>query len=215
MLRIFSNQMRNLYGYKLSKSDNIVDIGGGRGELALELISAGYNIVAFVEPDREKFSVAQQRIGSQAPCFNCKIGEAGLINHTDTLNCLTIVMQDVIEHIPQDAQRAFFLNLRKNGVNVKLIGRTPNLKSPFGLRNSFGDNTHIYRFTDTSLRDFLVEMGFRNIDIHSEPYKITGLVSLVRSIPYYIILLMVTLSFVAVYGSYEGFMTPNIVFHAQ
>lgn len=207
--------MRNLYGYKLSKSDNIIEVGGGRGDLALELISAGYNVAAFVEPDPEKFSVAQQRIGYRVPCFNCKIGEAIPFNHADSLNSLTIVMQDVIEHIPLDAQRAFFLNLRKNGVNIKLIGRTPNLKSPFGLRNSFGDNTHIYRFTDVSLRDFLIEMGFKNIDINSEPYKITGLVSLVRSIPYYLILLLVTLSFVAVYGSYEGFMTPNIVFRAQ
>jgi len=207
--------MKNLYGFELSSADNIVDIGGGYGDLSLELVCAGYKVKAFVEPDDVKFTAAVQRLGAETTCLRSRIGDTDIIDAISDVGDFTIVMQDVIEHIPLEAQKAFFEDLRRNGRKVTLIGRTPNLKSPFGLRNSFGDNTHIYRFTDMSLRDFLSQMGFKNVSIRSEPYKITGLVSLARSVPYYLTLFVVAAAFVAIYGTREGWMSPNLVFKAE
>ena len=93
-------------------------------------------------------------------------------------------MQDVVEHIDEIDQKVFFNKLFTIYQKINFIGRTPNLKSPFGLRNSFGDKTHINRFTDSSLRDFLRNIDFENIVVSAEDYKITGIVSLLRYPPY-------------------------------
>ncbi len=207
--------MKSLYGYKLNPLNNIVDLGGGYGDLSVNLISAGYKIKAFIEPDDIKFSAAKKKLETNATCLHCKIDSEEIFNALDGASSLTIVMQDVIEHIPLAAQKYFFDGLRKKGIKFTLIGRTPNLKSPFGLRNSFGDNTHIHRFTDMSLRDFLSRIGFDDISIRSEPYKITGIVSLARIVPYYLTILLVSAAFIAIYGSREGWMTPNLVFRAE
>ena len=208
-------KMKNLYGYKLNTTVNIVDVGGGYGDMTLKLISAGYKVKAFIEPDNLKFSVAEKLFGAEIKCLCCRIGDAKIINSICDIDTITVVMQDVIEHVPLEEQKSFFEDLRCRGIKVTLIGRTPNLKSPFGLRNSFGDNTHIYRFTDRSLRDFLSELGFKNISISSEPYKITGLVSLARSVFYFLTIFLVAVAFIAIYGSREGWMAPNLVFKAE
>ena len=88
-------------------------------------------------------------------------------------------MQD-IEHISYKNLNVFFEIISIKYEQINLIGRTPNLKSPFGLRNSFGDNTHIHRFTNTSLKDFLERLDYKNIVVSRENYKITGIVSLLR-----------------------------------
>lgn len=207
--------MKSLYGYKLNPVVSIVDVGGGYGDLSSELISAGYKVKAFIEPDDLKFASAEKKLGFETTCLCSRLGDDSIISSISDVGTLTIVMQDVIEHVPLEAQKKFFHDLRSRGIRVTLIGRTPNLKSPFGLRNSFGDNTHIYRFTDVSLRDFLCELGFRNISICSEPYKVTGLVSLVRSVFYFSIIFIVAAAFVAIYGTREGWMAPNLVFKAE
>ena len=88
-------------------------------------------------------------------------------------------MQDVIEHIPKNEQKIFFEDLLKIYDEIRLIGRTPNLKSTYGLRNSFGDNTHIHRFTDSSLKSFLKIWVFIKF-LFTGTYQITGLVSFLR-----------------------------------
>jgi len=58
-------------------------------------------------------------------------------------------------------------------------------------------------------------MGFTSISISAEPYKVTVLVSLARSILYFLTISIVSLSFIAIFGSREGWMAPNIVFRAS
>ena len=63
-------------------------------------------------------------------------------------------MQDVIEHISFEKQKLFFQKLFSKYEKICFIGRTPNLKSPFGMRNSFGDNTHLYRSRLQALQSY-------------------------------------------------------------
>jgi len=131
-------------------------------------------------------------------------------------NIDTIVMQDVIEHIRPEEMKSMLDEYMNKRINLpRLVGRTPNLKSTFGLRNSFGDNTHILRFTETSLRSYLADLGYTNIRIKDEPYTVTGVISLVRYIPYKLILFYEWLKFLIVFGQGEGAFTPNLVFEAS
>ena len=77
---------------------------------------------------------------SQYGCFKIR-PHSKIISQSSEV---TVIMQDVIEHIDHKSQKEFFDKLHEKYDFINLIGRTPNLKSPFGLRNSFGDS-HIYR----------------------------------------------------------------------
>ena len=203
-----------LFKFYLDKKNDIIEIGGGNGELSKILVRYGYNVVLFIEPDTNKFKIATRKL-QNVDCLNKFIEDIDCRSINTKSSCVTVIMQDVIEHISSDSQKIFFERLKSNYKQINLIGRTPNLKSPFGLRNSYGDNTHIYRFTDNSLKDFLFNLGFGNIIISSETCKITGIVSFLRYLPYLFAIYICSLSFYFVYGQWEGFLTPNIVFYSE
>ena len=203
-----------LFKFKLNRKNDIIEIGGGEGDLCKNLIKLGYKVVLFIEPDINKYKKAARKIPN-VECLNKNIEniDCKKIN-SKSLN-VTVIMQDVIEHIKIDNQKIFFEQLKSKYKQINLIGRTPNLKSPFGLRNSYGDNSHIYRFTDNSLKEFLANLGFNNIKVSNEQYKITGITSFLRYVPYLITIYICSISFSIVYGQWEGLLTPNIVFYSE
>ena len=205
---------KKLFEFNLKEKSDFIEIGGGEGDLALSLIKKGFNYVLFVEPDIKKYQIANNKL-AKIECLNTDVSKLDHSKIISQSSEVTVIMQDVIEHIDHKSQKEFFDKLHEKYDFINLIGRTPNLKSPFGLRNSFGDNSHIYRFTDNSLKDFLINLGFRNIGIKHEPYKITGLISLLRYLPYLLSIYFVSLSFSFVYGQWEGFLAPNIVFYSE
>ncbi len=205
---------KKLFKFPLDRKSDLIEIGGGEGDLSLNLFRKGFNIMLFVEPDFHKFKLAKGKL-KNIECLNIDIAEINIDKLHSKHNKVTVIMQDVIEHIPIQSQKTFFEKLSFKYNQISFIGRTPNLKSIFGLRNSFGDNSHLYRFTDCSLRDFLKELGFKSILIKGENYKITGITSLFRFIPYLVTIFFLSLMFLVVFGRWEGFLTPNIVFQSK
>ena len=204
-----------VWGLKVLDSECLVEIGGGEGFLAEKLLKSGSKLKCFVEPDAKKMLLAKRKIDKSVVIHQGFLNDVEVVVSCKEHKELTVVMQDVIEHIPKDELVRFFSDLRSFGVKLRFIGRTPNLKSPFGLRNSFGDNTHIHRFTDHSLNEFLKDLGFNEILIRSEPFEITGVVSFIRFFPYQLIMALYSLSLLAVFGQRETGVTPNIVFDAK
>ena len=203
-----------LFGLNLNKKSDFIEIGGGEGDLSIDLKNKGFNLVLFVEPDFKKYKVASLKL-KNILCLNIDVEELNDDLIKPNSKIVTVIMQDVIEHISFDKQKVFFQILFRKYDQIYFVGRTPNLKSPFGLRNSFGDNTHLHRFTDTSLKDFLEKLDFNKIKIVRENYSITGLVSLLRY-PFYILsILSVSLVFLFIFGSWEGMLTPNIIFKSK
>jgi len=205
--------MVHLYSFKIKEGENIAEIGGGEGLLAAWMQSRGVRIKVFMEPMLNEKDLKSLR---DALLLRMRAGDEGAGRLLAESNIDTIVMQDVIEHIrPEEMKSMLDEYMNKSNNLPKLVGRTPNLKSTFGLRNSFGDNTHILRFTDTSLRSYLADLGYTNIQIKNEPYIVTGIVSLARYIPYKLILFYEWLKFLIVFGQGEGAFTPNLVFEAS
>ena len=204
-----------IYGFNLSRDEVVIEIGGGAGDLTLAMLDKGLNVVGFVEPTIAPFEHAKNKINAPINLFNCSLKNINLINFCSKYTKITFILQDVIEHIQFYELKEFFEKIKDLGCDFTLLGRTPNLASIFGLRNSFGDNTHIHRFTDRSLSDFIGRIGFASCDIRSEPYRVTGIVSALRMIPYYTILAILAVSFIIIYGSFEGMMAPNLVFKAS
>tara|TARA_Y100000739_G_C20466753_1_gene399371 strand:+ start:122 stop:754 length:633 start_codon:yes stop_codon:yes gene_type:complete len=203
-----------LFNFHLKRNSDFIEIGGGEGELSASLVNSGYKFILYVEPNNKRFKIARKKLYS----INCQCKDISKIDFSDVKpgsKSVIVIMQDVIEHISKKKLKDFFIKLSNNYSKVYFIGRTPNLKSPFGLRNSFGDNTHIHRFTDSSLKDFLQDLGFSQIHISNENYRITGIVSFLRYFPYLIIIYTISLKFAIVYGTWEGLLTPNILFHSE
>ena len=203
-----------LFGFPLIKESDYVEIGGGEGDLSLDLKNRGFNIILFIEPEIKKFEIASKKLKNTL-CLNIDAENLNVGQINPKFKTLTVIMQDVIEHISFENLQVFFEIISIKYEQINLIGRTPNLKSPFGLRNSFGDNTHIHRFTDTSLKDFLERLDYKNIVVTRENYKITGIVSLLRFPPYFLIILFVSLIYIFVFGTWEGMLTPNIYFYSK
>ena len=205
---------KKLFKFQLKEKSDFIEIGGGEGDLTKSLIKKGLRVVLFIEPDKKKYKLAREKL-ININCLNVDISKLDCSKINSESSEVTVVMQDVIEHIDSKSQKKFFAQLRTKYDCINFIGRTPNLKSPFGLRNSFGDNSHIYRFTDTSLKDFLENLGFSNVIVSNESYKITGVTSFIRYLPYLFTIYICSITFSIVYGKWEGFLTPNIVFYSE
>jgi hypothetical protein len=208
--------MRRLFGFKIRDGERVAEIGGGEGDLSVRAKSEGIHVVAFMEPAIKDISRLSGMLGPDTQCIQMRVGDpnAGKTLAKHMIN--TIVIQDVIEHIDESALKDFFDEFKVvAGKLPRLIGRTPNLKSHYGLRNSFGDNSHLHRFTERSLRNFLSELGYKSICIKEDPYNITGIISFLRYVPYKLILLSLKLKMMIIYGQNEGPMSPNIVFDAE
>ena len=203
-------------GFVIKKEECIIEIGGGDGSLALSFINSDYKIVEYIEPDISAFSLAEKKLKGKVPILSrTTIKNININKFTERHKKITFILQDVIEHITLKELRDFLIELSLRGCEFKIIGRTPNVASLYGLRNAFGDSTHIYYFTERTLREHLKKIGFQVINAKSEPYKVTGLVSAFRMVPYFLVLGLLSLSFICVFGSFEGLFAPNLVFEAS
>ncbi len=203
-----------LFNFDVKRDSDFIEIGGGEGDLCSDLVNRGYNFILYVEPNNKRFQIARKKL-YPTDCQCKDISKIDFSQFKPRSDSATVIMQDVIEHISKKKLKDFFIKLSNYYSKVYFIGRTPNLKSPYGLRNSFGDNTHIHRFTDSSLKDFLKNLGFDQISVSNENFRITGILSFLRYFPYLIIIYTLSLKFAIVYGNWEGLLTPNIVFHSE
>jgi hypothetical protein len=205
----------NLYRFPIFKNENIIEIGSGFGDLAKSFEAKGYLFLCLIEPDQEKYKFLHSLFDKRTLIIDESLTSKNIKTILFKYSSLTIIMQDVIEHIPPHDFFKFICDLKSKNIKIRLIGRTPNLTSPFGLRNSFGDNTHILRFNNISLENYLKKAGFSEIHIKAEPYRVTGIVSFLRFLPYYFVLTLFFLAFLCIYGFPVKELTPNIVFEAK
>ena len=98
---------RKLFGFKLNPKSDYIEIGGGIGELSLALKNKGFNIIIFIEPDFKKFEIASQKLKNTV-CINQDIKELNANQIKPKSKILTIIMQDVIEHIILKNKKLFF-----------------------------------------------------------------------------------------------------------
>ena len=180
-----------LFGFPLIKESDYVEIGGGEGDLSLDLKNRGFNIILFIEPEIKKFEIASKKLKNTL-CLNIDAENLNVGQINPKFKTLTVIMQDVIEHISFESLKVFF-----EIISIKY------------------EQIHIHRFTDTSLTDFLERLDYKNIVVARENYKITGIVSLLRFPPYFLIILFVSLIYIFVFGTWEGMLTPNIYFYSK
>ena len=96
-----------LYQIKIPEGFDLIEIGGGYGDLGSDLINAGYNLVLFLEPDKIKYESALEKI-KNVYMLNKLLSEVDVKIIKKKSSKVFVVMQDVIEHIPKNEQKNFF-----------------------------------------------------------------------------------------------------------
>ena len=104
---------KKIFNFKLFKNNDFIEIGGGYGDLSNVLIKYGFNVVLFIEPDTSKFNIAKRKLKT-IECLNFDIDKINCQEIKAKSKIVTVIMQDVIEHISESSQRKFFLELQKN-----------------------------------------------------------------------------------------------------
>ena len=153
------------------KNANILDLGCGFGNLLKALQEIGYTNLTGIDVSEEQIVKAKEfntRIN-----FHC-IDLVSYLRASDKKYDL-ITAFDVLEHLDKEEVMTT-LDLIRNALNEngQFIIQTPNAESPWFGAIAFGDFTHEWFYTASSLEDLLLKSGFRNIKFKpSEPLSIS------------------------------------------
>jgi len=135
------------------------------------------------------------------------------ISITDLSACSLIIMNDVIEHFDyKEIIKILNILIEKMPKGCYLCLQFPNMSSPFGLRNYFGDRTHKTALTDVKMSGVLSR--FNQIAFHFsgvEEVRIFSLISFFFSFIYWKFIIKISgLFFRGSIGWNKYFFYPNL-----
>jgi len=152
-----------------------VDIGAGEGHFCAELRAAGWPRVTGFEFSPSRIAVAR-RLYPQIPFHSCSLHDAGIPESSLDL----IVLEDVIEHLPNPAAIVGEL-ARYLAPGGNLVILTPNMESGhFRLLGSrwtgmLAPHSHVFLFTGSGLAQLLLRCGLsirKRGSVHPPFYRI-------------------------------------------
>jgi SAM-dependent methyltransferase len=194
------------YVSELPKDLLLVEIGCGDGSFLKELLMAGFNKVVGLEPSPSYNSIVDKDLvlREYAQDFFQKIPEASVGG---------VIAWDVFEHISyHDIQillKLIKLALIPNGL---LIVRVPNMASPFGMMNFFGDISHVSALNEHAIRQIAFETGMVLECVYAEPFSYPkNLMTLMGIVIWPVVNLTLKLSYSA-FGIKVQAVTPNVIF---
>ena len=143
---------------------NCLDLGCGHGNFLYLLEQAGYTNLVGVDLSEEQLQLASLR------CPTATLIKDNVNNYLtnneqifDLISCLNI-----IEHLSKDELFSFLKLLEKSlKPGGRIIIETPNAESPWFGAVAYGDLTHEWFFTPTSLADTLSQVGLINYQARS------------------------------------------------
>ncbi len=146
---------------KLSDDIKILELGCGIGGLLYFLKKSGYENFLGVDISVEQLSICQKYVTTKVVNEDVL---SFLKNHDRKYDL--IVLLDLIEHLGKDKINQFIELLYKTlNVNGRILLRTPNMGSLFGLRSRYIDFTHEVGFTEESIKQVFRQMAFSNVEV--------------------------------------------------
>lgn len=161
------------------KKARILDLGCGMGQFLYFCQKEGYRNYAGIDASKEniEFIKSSHFLKEGRVCRSSIIGFLA-----DKKECYdVVVLNDVIEHLTKqevfDVLDAVMASLKKGGV---FLVKTPNMANPFvNTAGRYIDITHETGFTETSMRQVLRAVGFKDIHITgTDIYVLNPMISL-------------------------------------
>lgn len=180
-----------------------VELGCGDGSFVRALRDSGFRSVRGVD---------------LSPSYNmpegCEVGDAiSFLQGEAPASLGLVVALDVLEHVQPEDLRSLLRLVRKClHPNGRFLARVPNMGSPLGLINQFGDLSHRTALNEIAVRQLAFDTGLRVHSIEPEPLAYPRTLSSIlgRIIwPFY--RAAVKLVFAA-FGIQARILTPNLVF---
>ena len=145
------------------KNSKILDIGCGTGFFLYYLKEKRYKNFYGIDISKDQIDYCRQKITKN-------------VVHADAFEFLrdkieeydVIVMNDLLEHIPEEKLIEFLSKLVYKALRPRGIVtiKTPNMANPFGLISRYCDLTHKTGFTESSLYQLLKVCGFKEIKLY-------------------------------------------------
>jgi SAM-dependent methyltransferase len=183
----------------------LIEIGCGDGEFLNELKNNGFTSLIGIEisPSYEK----------KYPDININICSAEYFLKTTKSNSVGVILAlDVFEHISVKSLNDL-LGLAHNVLTKdgQIIFRVPNMGSPLGMINYFGDSTHVTPLNFSSVQHLAWNNQFRLLSIKAEPFSYPrSLFDLLGRILYGVSALQYKLIMRA-FGVKKTIFSPNII----
>jgi len=148
---------------KLSDDKKILELGCGIGGLLYFLKKSGCENYLGVDISEEQLSICQKYVTTKV--LNEDV-LSFLKNHNHKYDL--IVLLDLIEHLGKDKIIQFIELLYKTlDLNGRILLRTPNMGSLFGLRSRYIDFTHEVGFTEESIKQVFNQSDFSKVQVHN------------------------------------------------
>lgn len=164
---------------KIAKTDLIIDLACGYGEMVFYLENKGYSNIVGVEISKELVETSKT-LGVKS------VIEGDIFEYLESVkdnSIMVIIVKDIIEHIELDALgnllKIIKRKLCKNGF---IVGHAPNGSGIFGMLIKYNDLTHKVAYTQKSLEQLSRICGFRQIDVFEDKPLSTGIKGLIRKI---------------------------------
>jgi len=143
--------------------NKILELGCGIGGLLYYLKKNGCENFLGVDISEEQLSICQKYVTNKVVKEDVL---SFLKNHDHKYDL--IVLLDLIEHIGKDKIIQLIELLYKTlNVNGRILLRTPNMGSLFGLRSRYIDFTHQVGYTEESIKQVFRQMAFSNINVYN------------------------------------------------
>ena len=190
----------------LSPDARIVDLGCGSGGLVAALLNLGYTRVVGVDVSHEQVSAGR---GANLPLEQGDVFE--FLRGQDSSVEVAFAI-DLVEHLNRDELFEFanlvLGSLKEGG---RLVIRTPNGKSPFALRNIYGDLTHETILSDESARQWLHAAGFSKVLVLDPVPAGLKLGDKFRLLCRWSLMKLVRMAYFVVLGRQEDCLSDNII----
>lgn len=204
---------QNYFGKFLpkNKSVKILDIGCGNGGFVYWLQELGFNNVIGIDMSEEQVEVAKKLEIKNI------IQSDSRIFLEDKKEVYDIIFgRDVLEHFNKeeiiDVLDIIYGSLKQGG---QFICQTVNAENLLWGRLRYGDFTHELAFTKESISQIFRVIGFKNIEVYSQPPIIHGLKSFVRYCLWKCIEYCLRFYLLIETGSHKGISTQNIIATAK
>lgn len=190
---------------KEKRDELLIDLGCGDGEFLNELKNSGFIKLMGVE--------VSPSYDNKYPYLDIKIDDAeNFLKSIDENSVGTILAFDVFEHIPISSLNNLF-GLIHNVLNEngKVIFRVPNMGSPLGLINYFGDITHVTPLNLSSVDHLAWSNNFVVLSVEAEPFSYPRSIFDVIGMFFYGIVKIIYKLIMRSFGVKKIIFSPNII----
>ncbi len=191
-----------------NRSASIIDLGCGSGALISLAKQMGYTNIVGVDRSQEQVAAAQQLGITEVRQGDLFDYARGLPDASQDV----IVAFDVIEHLSKNELITFVKEvLRLLRPGGRWILHTPNAESPLFGRIRYGDYTHELAFTQKSIRQLLLSVGFSQISVYENQPSVHGLASAIRYVVWKLLRTFLSIYLMAETGERHGIFSQNLL----